>query len=563
VGRVWRRTALLVLILALSGKPIPAFVSQNAGLTQPVEKGGIAGRVVNERREPVSGVTVQAFPASVATQQPAGQPPVLPPGGSASTDGQGRFRISGLEPGTYLLAAGPLPARALNPAATYAATFHPSTLDLQQAAPVIVSAGVDTDTSIELVPTRGVRLSGTVVNPSGRATAGMAVRLFSRFGGYGSGSQVGVVTDTGTFAVSNVLPGWYRLSIEPAGTGPNTARTEFAASLIEVRDHDLDNVSLVFSSGATIAGQVIAESGSQLTVPDGLLRVSASLTPEQVSDTTYQAATVGANGAFRLSIEPGRYVFAVRADRPPWVAATRITVDGLEHPLGSGVVLAEGEHRIVLSIDLHPLAETNRTSAPPVSSPSALEQFTLTPTLDVARQIVARGDSSVLTELVPFLSHDDRHIRGNAAFVFAGLGDNRGFDTIVAILNDDTYRPPGQGVAADRYYAAHLLGDIRDPRGVPFLIPLLRDPDVDDIVPWALGEIGGAAAVQALIGTLDDENPSMRVLAIYALETLGAKEALPRLATLANDQARSNFGNQVSVAAAARAAITALKGSMR
>src|SRR5688572_26339158 len=38
------------------------------------------------------------------------------------------------------------------------------------------------------------------------------------------------------------------------------------------------------------------------------------------------------------------------------------------------------------------------------------------------------------------LTHDDRHLRGNVAFVLGRLGDPRGFETIAAIL-------------ADRYYA--------------------------------------------------------------------------------------------------------------
>ena len=45
-------------------------------------------------------------------------------------------------------------------------------------------------------------------------------------------------------------------------------------------------------------------------------------------------------------------------------------------------------------------------------------------------------------------------------------------------------------VRTDRYYAAHLLGDLKDPRGVDVLIPLLDDDDVGYIVPWSLAQIG-------------------------------------------------------------------------
>jgi HEAT repeat protein len=190
--------------------------------------------------------------------------------------------------------------------------------------------------------------------------------------------------------------------------------------------------------------------------------------------------------------------------------------------------------------------------------------------LEVAKELVKLHDLAVLPALELYLKDDDRHVRGNAALVFAGLGDDRGFKVIHAILEDHSARPKGQGgqvcssgpgncpslqIRTDRYYAAHLFGDLKDARAVPMLVPLLKDPDVNYIVPWSLGEIGDHAAIPPLIETLNDKNPDMRVLAIYALETLGAKEALPQLRTMLNDHERIHFDGEGSVAGAARAAI--------
>ncbi|HEY3835225.1 MAG TPA: HEAT repeat domain-containing protein [Bryobacteraceae bacterium] len=190
---------------------------------------------------------------------------------------------------------------------------------------------------------------------------------------------------------------------------------------------------------------------------------------------------------------------------------------------------------------------------------------------EVAKAIVATKDAGVLPALEPWLTHQDRHLRGNAAFVFARLGDPRGFDVIVAILNDRSETravhqissvgspwTPGQ-IAEDRYYAAHLLGDLRDPRAIPILVPLLTDPDVNYIVPWSLGQIGDRSAIPPLIGLLGDSSSNMRVLAVHALVELKATEALPRLRRLLDDTSRSNFGNLESVAGAARAAIAKLQ----
>lgn len=54
----------------------------------------------------------------------------------------------------------------------------------------------------------------------------------------------------------------------------------------------------------------------------------------------------------------------------------------------------------------------------------------------MAKQIVALHDKSVLQELEPWLSNEDMHLRGNTAFIFASLGDDRGFQVIKAILEN-------------------------------------------------------------------------------------------------------------------------------
>jgi HEAT repeat protein len=185
---------------------------------------------------------------------------------------------------------------------------------------------------------------------------------------------------------------------------------------------------------------------------------------------------------------------------------------------------------------------------------------------EIGEALAAANDRAVISEIEPWLSHEDRHLRGNVAFVLGRLGDRRGFDTIAEILADRSPRPAGQGypggnwivkvqIRADRYYAAHLLGDLKDPRGVELLISLLSDQDVDAIVPWSLAEIGDRRAIGPLIGQMELNDPSVRVLAISALEKLNAREALPKLRELLQDNRRSNFGDGTSVAEVARHAI--------
>jgi hypothetical protein len=156
---------------------------------------------------------------------------------------------------------------------------------------------------------------------------------------------------------------------------------------------------------------------------------------------------------------------------------------------------------------------------------------------EVAKKIAALRDKSVLPPLEPWLRNEDMHLRGNAAFIFARLGDDRGFQVIKTILDDrspervvfehdSTGRPsPERQIREDRYYAAHLLGDLRDPRAVPILIPLLKDEDINLVVPWSLEEIGDESAIPALRERLHDPDLSMRASVVRALEKLEGKGA--------------------------------------
>lgn len=131
------------------------------------------------------------------------------------------------------------------------------------------------------------------------------------------------------------------------------------------------------------------------------------------------------------------------------------------------------------------------------------------PQLEIARRIVDLDDHGVLPALEKWLDHEDRHFRANVAFIFAALGDPRGLQVLYGIVDDRSDRPLGQGISAmrilrnadpegwwipeqvraDRYYAVHLLGTLRDPRAIEALLPLVDDDELGTKVRWALVEI--------------------------------------------------------------------------
>ncbi len=336
----------------------------------------------------------------------------------------------------------------------------------------------------------------------------------------------------------------------------------------------------VVTAQGEVRGRVIAEPGTGVSFLIGV-RVAAEPigTPNPPGNRPRREAIfalVDQEDSFRMTgVSEGVYRFSVRADRPPFLVATRISVNGIEVPAASGVDVPAGASVVIFAARLLPNPSIVDRTLP---SGALVDQFRRESNfgrqLDVARAIVERQDTSIVPAMVAWLKHQDRHIRGNAAFVFAGLGDARGFPVLTDILTDRSDRPDGQGVPtgssngryqmalqirADRYYAAHLLGELRDPRAVPILLPLLHDPEIGYKIPWALAQIGDQQAVGPLIDELRKDDPSTRVHVIDALETLHARAALPRLIELLSDHRTSRFGNQISVADAARRAIATFK----
>jgi HEAT repeat protein len=209
------------------------------------------------------------------------------------------------------------------------------------------------------------------------------------------------------------------------------------------------------------------------------------------------------------------------------------------------------------------------------SSRDLVEQFNKTKNhwkqFEVAEKIVALNDGRVLQDLEPWLSSEDMQSRGNAAFIFAKLGDDRGFEVLRAILEDrfskravfemgDIGGPNLElQIRQDRWTAVGLFGDLKDPRAVPILLPLLDDKDVKEAVIMSLGKIGNKAAIPSLMQITDDTfHPFVRLLAVRALARLDAKEALPRLHAMLDDGSAC-FDLSVPLADAAEKAIDKLE----
>src|SRR6185503_12954282 len=131
--------------------------------------GVIAGRVVDEFGEPLSGLDVSAR----RVQTVGGRRQLSPYGPQGSTNDIGEFRIFGLEPGQYAVLA---MWRRMGPGDStspdrngYPSTYFPGTTNEAEAQRFTVAAGQTiSDLAMALSPIKTARVEGTVVDVDGR-----------------------------------------------------------------------------------------------------------------------------------------------------------------------------------------------------------------------------------------------------------------------------------------------------------------------------------------------------------------------------------------------------------
>jgi len=272
----------------------------------------------------------------------------------AVTDDRGETRIYGLMPGDYVLSAAPPQSIAQRDALDgpsdvlerYAPTFYPGTIAASSAIPVSVGVGQEAWAQIPMVSTRLARVSGTVVDSSGRPAAGASIRLASQAAGGrflvarrdGRG-QTSTARD-GTFVIEGVPPGDHVLTITSGGRGGRGGRegrggrgpggSELATVPVTVSGADVEDLYVVTGPGVTMSGRIRTRGTGQFEPGSGGLRIRLS----QVGGSgagipgAAQSRTSGVeeDGTFSLDRLSGQVLFDVTA--PEGWALSSITIGG-------------------------------------------------------------------------------------------------------------------------------------------------------------------------------------------------------------------------------------------
>jgi hypothetical protein len=314
----------------MAGTPIQlADGQQMKGVTMSLPRGSvIAGHVYDETGDAMPGVLVRVL--RYQYQQGDRR---LTPAGTAQTDDLGQYRVWGLMPGDYYVdaqsrinlnlgtpaggrggargggpggrggagaargaAAGGGPAAAIagviagiaggNVAAlfapddesqkAYAPTYFPGVTSVTEAKPVTVGLGQEAaniDFGLQLVHV--ARVSGHVADADGNTAWNGNVSLVGDTGSGGRGG-LGVnygsrIQYDGSFDIGNVPPGRYTL--QARGTTSDTP--QFASEPITVGEADLEDVSVLLTSSASITGVLAFPAGGTAPPDFSNVRVTA------------------------------------------------------------------------------------------------------------------------------------------------------------------------------------------------------------------------------------------------------------------------------------------------
>jgi hypothetical protein len=226
-----------------------------------VKGGVIAGMVTNIEGQPVVNVTVRVYRIRDAEGNKVRSPAFPQP---RLSDDRGYYRIYGLQPGTYVVAAGGKDQYfgSVNPYANDAPTYAPaSTRDT--AAEVVVHSDQEATADIRYRGEPGHIISGRVAGVLQAPSSSMVVRLndLDSHAMIASGQATG---DNQAFQINNVADGEYEI-MAFAAVAPNSDMLASANRRIAVRGADVTGVELAVTPLASIAGRINLELDDKLS----------------------------------------------------------------------------------------------------------------------------------------------------------------------------------------------------------------------------------------------------------------------------------------------------------
>lgn len=343
------------------GTPIPLTDGQQARVAIPMIRGGvITGMVIGEDGDPKPNAQVTLWRYFTET----GVKRLSQMNGN-STDDRGMYRMFGLQPGDYIVAArpnsndlmmermtsdaaaieaavasgtvrpppapglaatvvitAPAPAGPGEPQPSYLATYHPSTPVATEAAIIHINGGDErSGIDIQTQPIRASTIQGSV---SAAIDNGVAVQITMQPEDTSSvlaqqNNQTRARPDGG-FTFNNVSPGRYALlaytvaapQVQPGPTGPprlQDSQKLWGKTVVAVEGQPVVGATLTLQPGRTVAGHVMFEMATPPDLTQPRFTATLNVPPGAQSTGAALSAPIGPDGRFAITgVVPGKYI---------------------------------------------------------------------------------------------------------------------------------------------------------------------------------------------------------------------------------------------------------------
>lgn len=310
-----------------------------------IRGGVITGKVTDADGRPMIEEPIEIFSVGGSDAKPV----ILMNLYGGPTDDRGVYRIYGLRPGKYRIAAGTseerLPYDRGN-RGVYGQTFHPSTTEESEARLIEVTEGGEA-TNVDITLRRTLNLftihARVVDGETGKPVANARYGL-QRSRENGSWSTSGFAANhLGEIRIDSVTPGKYAIFLEPSPVGDVYSEpVQF-----EVVDQDIKDLVIKTWSGSTVSGVVVLDGADpKLAASSNELVVFARTENKTQMYGSSPTGIINPDGSFKVGgLRPGVVQFGIWGRRiGPMVAFEVIQIerDGVVVQPG-GVEIKAGE----------------------------------------------------------------------------------------------------------------------------------------------------------------------------------------------------------------------------